>query len=86
MKEYWKFDGMKFEGANYTQYFEFENAIVLRQINVNVFQDGISFLDSKNPKEAVFMIDQPLTDMDRIQMDIISAQAFENLWKNKSSL
>jgi hypothetical protein len=83
MKEYWRFDGMKFEGENYLQYYEFENGGVLRQINVNFFREGISYLDIQNQDDWAEMFDQPLSDFYREAMDVMTAEEFEELWKNR---
>ena len=83
MKEYWKFDGMKYEGENYLQYFEFENRGVLRQINVNFLREGISYLDIRNRDDWAEMLDKPLSDFLREAMDVMTAEEFEELWKNR---
>jgi hypothetical protein len=85
MREYWKFDGMKFEGENYTQYYEFENGGVLRQINVNFFREGISYLNIQNRYDWSEMFDQSLSDFFREAMDAMTSEEFEELWNNRES-
>ncbi|MCW3466755.1 hypothetical protein [Chitinophaga nivalis] len=83
MMEYWKFDGMKFEEENYIQYYEFENEYVRRQINVNFFRKGISYLEIQKREDWAEMFDQPLTDFYRVSMERLTADEFEVLWRNK---
>jgi hypothetical protein len=83
MKEYWKFDGMKYESEDYVQYYEFESGGVLRQISVNFFRKGSSYLDIQNREDWAEMFDQPLSDFYRVAMDSITPEEFEELWRNK---